>query len=89
MARLALLICDTPIALLDTYGDYNVIYRTHLRASLDAIEGDKPSQFTLDGYDVVKGVYPADDAHYDGVVITGSGASHDPRTGGGAPLTTV
>jgi hypothetical protein len=84
MARhlnLALLICDTPLpAVQAAHGTYLDIFRTHLQKSLESALENKGQpvdsvQFTLDGYDVVKGVYP-DDAKldtYDGIVITGSG----------------
>ncbi|KAJ1305199.1 hypothetical protein OPQ81_000229 [Rhizoctonia solani] len=81
--NLALLICDTPVpAVLAAHGTYLDIFRTHLQKSLEsALESKGQStdsvQFTLDGYDVVKRVYP-DEAKlgaYDGIMLTGSAAS--------------
>jgi len=73
--RLALLICDIPVALIHTHGDYHAIFTRLLQASLDAISTDKPPSFTLDGFDVTQGIYPPPKAHYDGIIITGSASS--------------
>jgi len=73
--RLAFLICDIPVALIHTHGDYHAIFTRLLQASLDAIPTDKPPTFTLDGFDVTQGIYPPPEAHYDGIIITGSASS--------------
>ena len=74
--RLALLICDTPIPnVLEHEGDYNEVYHSYLRRSLDVYQKDNAQKvdFQLDGYDVrFKEEYPNLD-EYDGIVITGSG----------------
>jgi len=76
--RLALLICDKPIPnVLEHEGDYNIVYGTYLRRSLDMYqqESDQKIDFQLDGYEVrFKEEYPNLD-DYDGIVITGSAAS--------------
>ncbi|KAH7338261.1 class I glutamine amidotransferase-like protein [Rhizoctonia solani] len=81
--NLALLIFDTPIpAVQAAHGTYLDIFRTHLRKSLKSVLKSKGEpvdsvQFTLDGYDVVEQVYP-DEAKlgtYDGIILSGSGAS--------------
>ncbi|KAG8729494.1 hypothetical protein FRC12_020940 [Ceratobasidium sp. 428] len=81
--NLGLLICDTPLPeVITAHGTYLEIFQTHLQKSLDNVlqntqQSANSVQFTLDGYDVVKGAYP-DDAKlskYDGIVITGSAAS--------------
>jgi hypothetical protein len=79
--NLALLICDTPLPEVQaSHGTYLDIFRTHLQKSLDNVlqttgQGEGSVQFTLDGYNVVKEVYPDDEklSGYDGIVITGSG----------------
>ena len=75
--RLALLICDKPIPnVLEHEGDYNVVYGSYLRRSLDVYqkESNRKIDFQLDGYEVrFKEEYPNLD-DYDGIVITGSGS---------------
>ncbi|KAG9086238.1 hypothetical protein FS749_003792 [Ceratobasidium sp. UAMH 11750] len=81
--NLALLICDTPLLeVVAAHGTYLEIFQTHLQKSLQSAlraMGKSPEsvQFSLDGYDVVKGIYPEDEKlfGYDGIVITGSAAS--------------
>lgn len=74
--RLALLICDTPIPnVLEHEGNYNEVYHSYLRRSLDVYQKDSVQKidFQLDGFDVrFKEEYPNLD-EYDGIVITGSG----------------
>jgi hypothetical protein len=67
--RLALLICDVPMAsVLAEEGDYARIYSTWL-------DNSKPgSEYVMDAYDVkYKMEYPPKDVHYDGILLTGSG----------------
>ncbi|KAG9093679.1 hypothetical protein FRC07_011431, partial [Ceratobasidium sp. 392] len=81
--NLALLICDTPLPeVIAAHGTYLEIFRTHLDKSLQYVlqtarHSPGSVQFTLDGYDVVKGAYPDDTklSEYDGILITGSAAS--------------
>ena len=73
--RLALLLCDTPApAVRAVHGTYVDIFRQHLETSLDHAELPHP-EWSLDGYDVVKGHYPSDEAlsRYHGILISGSG----------------
>lgn len=65
MTRIALLKCgDLKGKAYDQNGGYNEIYNNWLLAVA--------SNFTLDSYDVVKGVYPNEDL-YDCIMLTGSG----------------
>ena len=73
-ARIALLVCDTPIpAILKQQGDYEAIFTRLFEASRPA---DVPA-FRLDAFDVKKGEYPPESIldEYLGVVLTGSGLS--------------
>lgn len=72
-ARIALLVCDTPIpAVLKQHGDYEAIFTRLFEASRPA---DVPA-FRLDAFDVKKGEYPPESIldEYLGIVITGSGS---------------
>ena len=79
MMRLALLICDTPIPTVkEAYGTYLDIFRSWLTNSAAVNAPD--IEFTLEGYDVVQGIYPKDEdfvgeGAFKGVVLTGSGSS--------------
>ncbi|EPQ51608.1 class I glutamine amidotransferase-like protein [Gloeophyllum trabeum ATCC 11539] len=74
--RLALLVCDKPIpAVVSNHGAYPEIFHEFLTATFPGKPASEPS-FVLDCYDVVnEQAYPADDAVYDGILITGSAAS--------------
>ena len=70
---LALLVCDIPIpAVVQDHGEYPMIFKRFLRASLP----DGLSAFTLDSYDIRYAMeYPKEDVldTYDGIIISGSG----------------
>lgn len=78
-AKLALLICDTPVpAVVSQHGTYLEIFRRLLRESYplapsDQVDDEDP--FTLDGFDVVNKLeYPdLESGGYKGVLISGSG----------------
>jgi hypothetical protein len=73
--RLALLLCDTPHpSVLAVHGTYVDIFRRHLKTSLDHSELPPP-EWSLDGYDVVKGHYPSHEelSKFHGILISGSG----------------
>ncbi|TFK65993.1 class I glutamine amidotransferase-like protein [Pluteus cervinus] len=73
--KLALLLCDTPHPdVVETHGDYRVIYAEFLKNSLPS--GD--TEYAIDSYDVVhKMEYPPADKtdEYTGIILTGSVAS--------------
>ncbi|KZP28051.1 class I glutamine amidotransferase-like protein [Athelia psychrophila] len=73
--RIALLICDTPMAsVVQAYGAYHAIYTAILTRSLP--EGVPADRFVLDPYDVQHTMaYPADLDGYDAVMLTGSKSS--------------
>ncbi|KAG8991086.1 hypothetical protein FRB94_012872 [Tulasnella sp. JGI-2019a] len=79
--RLALLICDTPVpVVVGKYGTYLEIYREYLSKSLAASDRASVTEFTLEGYDVVRMQYPKMEDFtgpnpFDGIVITGSAAT--------------
>jgi len=70
--RLALLVCDTPMApVVAEDGDYVQIFSTWLNNS-------KPQgfEYVMDAFDVKdKMEYPSDETHYDGMLLTGSASS--------------
>ena len=70
--RIALFLCDTPPpAVVSQNGDYRAIFRELLRHALP----DPEVSYTVDDYDVRnKMEYPEDVGHYDGIMLTGSGA---------------
>jgi len=74
--KLALLVCDIPLALIESHGDYPALYHKLLTDSLPAVPG---LSFTLDSYDVVNQQYPSEESlgegGYDGFLISGSSAS--------------
>ena len=73
--KLALLACDTPHpSVLSVHGTYIDIFRRYLKTSLDHSGLPQP-EWSLDGYDVVKGHYPSDEelSKYHGILISGSG----------------
>lgn len=67
--RLAVLLCDTPVApVLAEEGNYHKIFTALMR---DAKPG---ADFVMDAYNVKdKLEYPTQDLHYDGIFLTGSG----------------
>lgn len=77
--KLALLVCDTPIASVrERYGAYPEIFKEWLRKSLEAMGSQ--ATFTLDPYDVVQNQFPSQEqlqgeGGYHGIIITGSGLS--------------
>lgn len=79
--RIAVLLCDTPIApVVAAQGDYGEVFRTLFRKSLEAIQSKSPSgsdvSFVVDAFDVRNRLeYPEDVDIYDAVLLTGSGVS--------------
>lgn len=77
--RIAVLLCDTPIApVLAAQGDYGEIFRTLFRKSLETIQSKSPSgsdtNFVVDAFDVRNKLeYPENVDLYDAVLLTGSG----------------
>lgn len=74
--KLALLVCDTPLAFIEFHGDYPVLYRKLLASAFPV----SPNlSFTLDSYDAVNMIYPPEESlgkgGYDGFLISGSGTS--------------
>ena len=77
--RLALLVCDTPIQTVrEKYGTYLDVFKSFLDNSLSSnSEALGTIEWTLEGFDVVQGVYPSPsdlegDNAFDGILITGS-----------------
>ncbi|KAF9978008.1 hypothetical protein BGZ73_004133 [Actinomortierella ambigua] len=78
--KVALLVCGTPIpAVLDTYGDYTVIFRNLMLLGLDRLkkEGKIGSSATLDltGFDVREDKYPEHLSDFDVALISGSASN--------------
>lgn len=71
--RIALFLCDTPappVVALD--GDYRAIFGELMRRALP----DPAAAYAIDAFDVRGAMaYPADVGVYDGIMMTGSGAS--------------
>ena len=75
--RIAVLLCDTPIApVLAAQGDYGDIFRALFRKSALASASDENApNFVVDAFDVRnKQEYPENVDQYDAVLLTGSGA---------------